>query len=34
MFPNLSDEELLDRVCRLLGKEVMTSFLAAEAATR
>lgn len=32
MFPNLSDEDLLERVCRLLGKEVMTGFLAKEAA--
>jgi hypothetical protein len=31
MFPNLSEEELLERVCRLLGKEVMSSFLAKEA---
>ena len=31
MFPNLSEEELLERVCRLLGKEVMTNFLAKEA---
>jgi len=31
MFPNLSDEELLERVCRLVGREVMTSFLAKEA---
>lgn len=31
MFPNLSEEELLERVCRLLGKEVMGNFLAKEA---
>jgi hypothetical protein len=31
MFPNLSEDELLERVCRLLGKEVMTNFLAKEA---
>jgi hypothetical protein len=34
MFPSLSDQELLDRVCRILGKEVMTGFLAKEAANR
>jgi hypothetical protein len=31
MFPNLSDDDLLERVCRLLGKEVMANFLAKEA---
>ena len=31
MFPNLSDEELLEKVCRLVGREVMTNFLAKEA---
>jgi hypothetical protein len=31
MFPNLSEEELLERVCRLIGKETMTNFLAKEA---
>jgi hypothetical protein len=31
MFPSLSDDELLERVCRLMGKEVMTNFLAKEA---
>ena len=34
MFPSLSDQELLDRVCKILGKEVMTGFLAKEAANR
>lgn len=34
MFPNLSEEELLEKVCRLLGKEVITNFLASEAANK
>jgi hypothetical protein len=31
MFPNLSEEDFLERVCRLLGKEVIANFLAKEA---
>lgn len=31
MFPNLSEAELIDRVCRLMGKEVLSQFLAKEA---
>jgi hypothetical protein len=30
MFPNLSDSDLLERVCRILGKDVMAGFLARE----
>lgn len=32
MFPNMSDEELVNEVCRLLGRDVMSGFLAREAA--
>jgi hypothetical protein len=32
MFPNLSEKELRERICKLLGKEVLSEFLAREVA--
>jgi len=32
MFPNMSDAELVEEVCRLLGKDTMSSYLAREVA--
>jgi hypothetical protein len=30
MFPNLTDQQLVEEVCRLLGKDTMSSYLARE----
>jgi len=32
MFPSMSDEQLLEEVCRLIGKDAMSSYLAREVA--